>query len=59
MNDLSNEIITKILYKLILEKCITYIPYGDGEQNQMIFYTKKYPYILVNNFYYNFFKLIS
>jgi hypothetical protein len=56
MINIPDEIITKVLSKVSLEKCITYIPYGDGEQNQMIFYTKKYPYILVNKFYYSFFK---
>ena len=56
MNNLTSDLILKILENIKIKTCIRYEPYVDGEQNYSIFYKKKYPLNAVNKFYNNFYK---
>lgn len=56
MNNLTSDLILKILENIKIKTCIRYESYVDGEQNYSIFYKKKYPLNAVNKFYYNFYK---
>ena len=56
MNNLTGDLMLKILKNIKIKTCIRYEGYGDGEQNYSIFYKKKYPLNAVNkewNMYYN------
>ncbi len=41
-------LISKIFPHIYIETGVKYIPFGDGEQNQTIFYKKRLPYALVS-----------
>ena len=53
MNNFPPELIKKILSKINVKQTVQYIPFGDGEQNYTIFRKNLYPYILVNNEWFN------
>lgn len=55
MDEVSDEIILKILRNIPINKRIKYIPYGDGEQNYTYIYEDLMPYCSVNKLWKNYF----
>jgi hypothetical protein len=54
--NLSNDIVERIFKLIQIKQKVKYTSSFDSEQNYTVFYKQKYPYILINKYWYNYFK---